>query len=226
MKLQGIFAALATPFDYKGEIYKVKVQHNVDKWNRVGLAGYAVATRTGEGGLLTFEERVELFRLVKEAAAPERALLADVTRESVKESLMLANAAAEIGYHGVLCSTPFVSDRSPLPVITELPLMLDSAEGLWPALKGGSPGAILAFAAAAPYAAVAVWEAFRTREEEAGMDWQARITGPSRLLSNIAALKHAMDLNGYYGGLPRLPLPPATTEEKAEIEQVFRDLKG
>src|SRR5271170_6471744 len=105
MKLQGIFAALATPFDYKGEIYKVKVQHNVDKWNRVGLAGYAVATRTGEGGLLTFEERVELFRLVKETAAPERVLLADVTREGVKESLMLATQAAELGYHGVLCTT-------------------------------------------------------------------------------------------------------------------------
>jgi 4-hydroxy-2-oxoglutarate aldolase len=226
MKLQGIFAALATPFDYRGEIYKVKVQHNVEKWNRVGLAGYAVATRTGEGGLLTFEERVELFRLVKEAAAPERALLADVTREGVKESLLLAERAAEIGYHGVLCTTPFVADRSPLPVVTELPVMLDSAAGLWPALKGGAPGAVLGFASAAPYATVAVWEAFRTREEEAGLDWQARITGPSELVRDVAALKYAMDLNGYYGGPPRLPLPPVSKEAKAVLEEAFRDLKG
>src|SRR5579872_3082939 len=34
MKLQGIFADTTTPFDHKGEIYKVKVQHNVEKWNR------------------------------------------------------------------------------------------------------------------------------------------------------------------------------------------------
>ena len=226
MKLQGIFAALATPFDYKGEIYKVKVQHNVDKWNRVGLAGYAVATRIGEGGLLTFEERVELFKLVKESAAPERVLLADVTREGVKESLMLAERAAEIGYHGVLCKTPFVADRSPLPVVTELPVLLDSADGLWSSLKNGSAGVVLGFASAAPYASVAVWEAFRTREEEAGLDWQARIVRPSELVADVAALKHAMDLNGYYGGLPRLPLPPVSREGKAILEEAFRDLKG
>jgi 4-hydroxy-2-oxoglutarate aldolase len=225
MKLQGMFAALATPFDYKGEIYKVKVQHNVDKWNRVGLAGYAVATRIGEGGLLTFEERVSLFRLVKECAAPERVLLADVTRESTKESLMLAERAAEIGYHGLICSTAYVGDRAALPIV-ELPLMLDSAVGLWGALKGGATGVVLGFASAAPYAAVAVWEAFRTREEEAGLDWSARIAAPSELVGHVGALKHAMDLNGYYGGLPRLPGSPATKETKAEVEAAFRDLRG
>lgn len=225
MKLQGIFAALATPFDYKGEIYKAKVQHNVEKWNRVALAGYAVATRIGEGGLLTFEERVELFRLVKQSAAPERVLLADVSRESTKESLMLAEHAAEIGYHGLICSTAFVGDKAALPIV-DLPVMLDSAEGLWPALKGGAPGVVLGFASAAPYATVAVWEAFRTREEEAGLDWSARIAGPSELVRDVAALKYAMDLNGYYGGLPRLPLSPASRETKAEVERAFRDLKG
>jgi dihydrodipicolinate synthase/N-acetylneuraminate lyase len=226
MKLQGIFAALATPFDYKGEVYKVKVQHNVEKWNRVGVAGYAVATRIGEGGLLTFDERVELFKLVKESAAPERVLLADVTREGVKESLMLAERAAELGYHGVLCTTPFVGDKAPLPVVTELPVMLDSAAGLWTALKSGAPGCVLGFASAAPYASVAIWEAFRTREEEAGLDWQQRIARPSELVADVAALKYAMDLNGYYGGLPRLPLPPVSREAKGVLEEAFRDLKG
>jgi dihydrodipicolinate synthase/N-acetylneuraminate lyase len=226
MKLQGIFAALATPFDYKGEIYKAKVQHNVEKWNRVAIGGYAVATRVGEGNLLTFDERVELFRLVRESAAPDRVLLADVTKESVKESLMLAERAAELGYQGVLCTTLFVGDKSPLPVVTELPVMLDSAARLWTALKTGSPGAILGFASAAPYSCVAVWEAFRTREEEAGLDWQARIAHPSELVSDVAALKYAMDLNGYYGGPPRLPLPPATRQTKALLEDAFRYLKG
>jgi dihydrodipicolinate synthase/N-acetylneuraminate lyase len=226
MKLQGIFAALATPFDYKGEIYKAKVQHNVEKWNRVAIAGYAVATRIGEGNLLTFDERIELFKQVKESATPERILLADVTKESVKESLMLAERAAELGYQGVLCATPFVGDKSHLPIVNELPVMLDSAASLWSALKTGAPGAILGFASAAPYACVAVWEAFRTREEEAGLDWQARIAHPSELVADVAALKYAMDLNGYYGGPPRLPLPPATHETKALLEEAFRDLKG
>jgi dihydrodipicolinate synthase/N-acetylneuraminate lyase len=168
---------------------------------------------------------VELFRLVKEFAAPEKVLLADVTRESTKESLMLAERAAEFGYHGLICSTAFVGDKATLPIV-DLPVMLDSAAGLWPALKGGARAVVLGFASAAPYAAVAVWEAFRTREEEAGLDWSARIAGPSELVAHVGALKYAMDLNGYYGGLPRLPLSPASKETKAQVEAAFRDLRG
>jgi 4-hydroxy-2-oxoglutarate aldolase len=35
-----------------------------------------------------------------------------------------------------------------------------------------------------------------------------------------------MDLNGYYGGIPRLPLTPPGAEAKKEIEEAFQDLKG
>ena len=35
-----------------------------------------------------------------------------------------------------------------------------------------------------------------------------------------------MDLNGYYGGPPRLPLTAITPEAKQEIEQAFDGLKG
>jgi 4-hydroxy-2-oxoglutarate aldolase len=35
-----------------------------------------------------------------------------------------------------------------------------------------------------------------------------------------------MDLNGYYGGPPRLPLTTPTEAAKREIEEAFRDLKG
>jgi dihydrodipicolinate synthase/N-acetylneuraminate lyase len=34
----------------------------------------------------------------------------------------------------------------------------------------------------------------------------------------IPAVKYALDLNGYYGGLPRLPLLPLTAAQKAEVE--------
>jgi 4-hydroxy-2-oxoglutarate aldolase len=35
-----------------------------------------------------------------------------------------------------------------------------------------------------------------------------------------------MDLNGYYGGPPRLPLTVPGPEAKREIEEAFQDLKG
>jgi 4-hydroxy-2-oxoglutarate aldolase len=96
-------------------------------------------------------------------------------------------------------------------------------------LQSGANGAVLAFASAAPYAAIAIWEAFRTREEEAGIDWQGRIAHPSILVTDlygVPGLKHAMDLNGYYGGVPRLPFAVVGPDAKAEIEDAFRDLKG
>jgi 4-hydroxy-2-oxoglutarate aldolase len=104
-----------------------------------------------------------------------------------------------------------------------------SAPLLWPSLMVGAVGAILAFANAAPYAAIAIWEAWRTREYEAAADWQSRIAKAAVLVTaryGIPGLKHAMDINGYYGGPPRLPLTPPTPEARREIEDAFRDLKG
>jgi 4-hydroxy-2-oxoglutarate aldolase len=108
-------------------------------------------------------------------------------------------------------------------------VLVGSAPTLWPSLLMGACGAILAYANAAPYSTIAIWEAYRTREEAAGRDWQNRIARAAALVTvkyGIAGLKHAMDLNGYYGGPPRLPLVPATAEAKKEIEEAFADLKG
>jgi 4-hydroxy-2-oxoglutarate aldolase len=93
----------------------------------------------------------------------------------------------------------------------------------------GACGAILSFANAAPYSCIAIWEAHLKREEAAGMDWQNRIAHAARLVTvkyGIPGLKYAMDLNGYYGGPPRLPLSVPGPEARKEIEEAFRDLKG
>ena len=108
-------------------------------------------------------------------------------------------------------------------------VLAGSAPTLWQSLQMGATGAILAFANAAPYAAIAIWEAYRMREEEAGRDWQNRIAHAAGLVTSkygVPGLKHAMDLNGYYGGPPRLPLSVPTLDAKREIEEAFKDLKG
>jgi 4-hydroxy-2-oxoglutarate aldolase len=100
---------------------------------------------------------------------------------------------------------------------------------LWECLKAGAAGAILPFASAAPYVTISVWEAFRTREEDAGLDWQARMAHPAELVTSrygAAGLKVAMDVNGYYGGPPRLPSVVLTPAERDEVADAFRDLKG
>jgi 4-hydroxy-2-oxoglutarate aldolase len=108
-------------------------------------------------------------------------------------------------------------------------VLVGSAPTLWPSLAAGAAGAVLAFANAAPYATIAIWEAHRTRDAEAALDWQNRIAHAAWLVTvkyGVPGLKYAMDLNGYYGGPPRLPLIPPSPEAKREIEEAFRDLRG
>lgn len=108
-------------------------------------------------------------------------------------------------------------------------VLVGSAPTLAPSFQVGAVGAVLAFANAAPFACITIWEAHRTREWEAAMDWQNRIAKAAVLVTvkyGVPGLKYAMDLNGYYGGPPRLPLTPVSPEAKAEIEAAFANLKG
>jgi 4-hydroxy-2-oxoglutarate aldolase len=108
-------------------------------------------------------------------------------------------------------------------------VLVGSAPTLAPSFQVGAVGAVLAFANAAPYATVTIWEAYRTRDMEAAMDWQNRIARAAQLVTTkygVPGLKHAMDLMGYYGGPPRLPLTVPSPEAKKEIEGAFGDLRG
>jgi 4-hydroxy-2-oxoglutarate aldolase len=294
VKLQGIFPPIATPFDHKGDLYKVKVQHNVEKWNRTGLGGYVVCGSTGESVYLTTEEKIQLWEWVAQYAAPDKLLMAGTGVESVRETVALSNRAAEMGYKVAMVRTPHyyksllsnaaaqvlyyrsVADQSKIPLmiynwpqatgvdippeavatLSEHPniiavkessgslekvmqmirevkpgfqVLTGSAPTLAPCLAVGCVGAVLAFANAAPYSLVTIWEAHRQRETEAALDWQNRITRAAQLVTTkygIPGLKYAMDLNGYYGGPPRLPLTPISPQARCEIEAAFDGIKG
>ena len=108
-------------------------------------------------------------------------------------------------------------------------VLVGSAPTLAPSFAVGAVGAVLAYANAAPYSTIAIWEAHRQREFDAAMDWQRRIAHAAVLVTTkygIPGLKYAMDLNGYYGGPVRSPLSPVGPEARAEIEAAFADLKG
>ena len=294
LKLHGIFPPIATPFDHNGDLYKIKVRHNIEKWNRTGLAGYVVCGSTGESVSLTTEEKIRLWEWVAEYAAPEKLLMAGTGVEGVRETIELTNRAADIGYKAAMVRTPFyyknlinradaqmlyfraVADASKIPVMiynwpqaTGVDIMTDavaalshhpniiaikessgnlekvmqmirevkpgfqvlvgSAPTLAPSLAIGAVGAVLAYANAAPYSTISIYEAHRTRETAAALDWQNRIAPAAQLVTTkygVPGLKYAMDLNGYYGGIPRLPLTPIGPAAKKEIEQAFDGIKG
>jgi 4-hydroxy-2-oxoglutarate aldolase len=134
MKLNGIFAAITTPFDGEGAVAVDRLRENIARYNRIPLAGYVAVGSTGESVLLTRAEVEQVFSAVREAAAPGRILIAGTGSESTPETISRSKAAANLGFDGVLVKTPSfyksalnpdtlaehyrrVADASKLPVI-------------------------------------------------------------------------------------------------------------
>jgi 4-hydroxy-2-oxoglutarate aldolase len=135
MLLSGIFPPITTPFYQDGKIYFRKLEQNVEQYSRAPIAGIVVQGSTGEAILLSDEEKREVLKSAREAAADDKVLIAGTGVESAIETLRLTEYAAQLGYDVAMVRTPhyykgqmaqpenmlafyrFVCDRSPLPVI-------------------------------------------------------------------------------------------------------------
>lgn len=350
MLLDGIFPAITTPFYPDGRLCLRKLEHNVERYSRTPVAGMAVLGSTGEAVMLGDDESRQVLRTAREVAAAEKVLIAGVGRESLAETLRLAEYAGEQQYDALLVRTPHyygpsmgplqlltyyraLADRAPLPLIlysipkfthlelpvevvaelaqhpniiaikdssgsldrlialvaatrsapkrevlvtpvfqavtgrmmlaeTEIPsnfvlaeslgglavaptptvrakamrkkevgfqVLTGSAQNLLPALDAKVNGAILAFAAPAPQACQEVYTAWKENDPKVAAEKQQRMIEPARVVAaqyGISGLKYACDLNGYFGGNPRIPLLPLTAEQKAEITQAMADVRN
>jgi 4-hydroxy-2-oxoglutarate aldolase len=134
MLLHGIFPPITTPFYPDGNVYFKKIESNVERYSRTPCAGIVVLGSTGEAILLSDQERRDVLKSAREAAAPNKVLIAGTGIESSIETLRLTEYAAEMGYDIAMVRTPHyykkqmgaasilafyrtVADRSPLPVI-------------------------------------------------------------------------------------------------------------
>jgi dihydrodipicolinate synthase/N-acetylneuraminate lyase len=134
MLIEGIFAAVPTPFYADERIYYRKLEANMARYSRTLLAGMLVLGSTGEAVMLDDAESREILRVAAEATAPEKVLIAGTGRESVKATVELCEAAANFSYDAVLVRVPTyyashitastvmhyfrsVADRSPLPIL-------------------------------------------------------------------------------------------------------------
>lgn len=132
--MEGIFAAVTTPFYPDERIYFRKLEANMARYSRSLLAGMVVLGSTGEAVMLDDAESAEVLKTAAEATAPEKVLVAGVGRESVKATVAMAEVAALHRYDAVLVRPPSyylgqmsaaavlnyfrsVADRSPLPVL-------------------------------------------------------------------------------------------------------------
>jgi len=356
MLLHGIFPPITTPFYPDGNVYFKKLEHNVERYSRTPVAGIVVLGSTGEAIMLSDQERRDVLKCARQAAAPHKVLIAGTGIESAIETLKLTEYAAELGYDVAMVRTPHyykrqmasanllafyrtVADRSPIPVIiynfpqatgydmpaevvvelaehpnligikessgdvekvrkmvegarhvkrnatvtetfeavtprmlqaaTAAPseggelvpvgalsgdssrpsssavsvvgklktrqkevgfqVLVGAAQKLQPSLDAGAVGAILAFSCPAPTASYEIYAAWKEADAELARLKQERIAkAAARVVGELGVpgIKHAMDLNGYYGGPSRLPFLPLTAELKSEIERLMADIRN
>ncbi len=354
MLLNGIFPPLTTPFYPDGAVYFKKLEHNVERYSKTPAAGIVVLGSSGEAIMLSDQEQSDVLRSVRDAAAPNKVLIAGTGSESAVNTLRMTEYAAELGYDVALVRTPFyykkamqpanilafyrtVADRSPLPVLIysvppftgyDMPpelvieladhpnivgikesggdvekirrmvegtrhvkrsatvtdtfdavtprmmkaesggngnggklvtlgggeparpsstavsviaglktrqkevgfqVLVGAAQKLEPSLAAGAIGGILGFADPAPTACYEIYAAWKEGDAELARLKQEKISQAAQKIVGelgLSALKHAMDLNGYFGGPVRLPLLPLTAEVKAEVEKLMADIKN
>jgi len=108
-------------------------------------------------------------------------------------------------------------------------ILAGSASQMLSSLGAGATGALPRLAACAPQACCEVWQAFRDGDLPLAEEKLERIKAASERVEGpqgIAATKHGCDLNGYFGGRPRLPLIALTESEKIALERDLAALRN
>jgi len=288
MLVSGIFPALVTPFAADGAVSLSGVKQNIARYNQTAIAGYVVLGSTGESVMLSREEGDSVLAAAKQAAIPEKLLIAGTGAESTAETIARTKRAAALGYKLALVKTPYyykpayraetyirhyrsVADASPIPILlysvpvftgvtletpeilalsvhpnivgikdssgaiqrvaevvggapADFQVLTGGAAVIYPALCVGARGAILALACALPEKCAELFQLTQSGQHDRAKDLQLHLAQASkRIVSDggIAGVKYAMDLRGYQGGLPRLPLLPLQEEKKQLISAVI-----
>lgn len=104
-------------------------------------------------------------------------------------------------------------------------ILVGSAPTLLASLIHGACGGIVAIGCPLPSLTVELYEAFRAGDWQLAAELQERISPPAAAVTTqfgVPGLKAAMELMGFVGGYPRLPLLPLTPDQRAALNAVFQ----
>jgi 4-hydroxy-tetrahydrodipicolinate synthase len=107
-----VVTAMVTPFNENLEVNYDAAQALAELLVQTGSTGLVVSGTTGESPTLRHEEKVTLFRKVKEAVGNRAAVLAGTSTYDTEESVRLSQEAERAGVDGLLLVAPYYNRPS------------------------------------------------------------------------------------------------------------------
>ncbi len=110
-------------------------------------------------------------------------------------------------------------------VAKDFNVLVGTAGVLFGALTIGCVGGINALANVAPEQCVAILEQVKAGNLDAARQLQLKMLPVNQAVTTVygvPGLKAALDMLGYFGGAPRLPMLPSSKREKSEMEAILK----
>lgn len=285
-KLSGLYPPVITPFKEDQTIDFEALAFNIQKMNPTELIGYMPLGSNGEFHSLSDEESLDVIKIIRKNAAPDKVIMAGAARESAYQTVEFIKRLSDMGIDYASLLSPcyfaskmteealiayftYVADNSPVPVLlycapkfaagvtitpeivaalcqhpnivgmkdtsgndirTYCDAVADGAEFYVLAgsiskylygLSVGAVGGVLSPLNYMPELCCEIESLYRAgRMEEATalsdriIDFNKRAAGKY----SVPGVKTAMDIMGYKGGWPRLPLFPLPEKDKADMK--------
>lgn len=112
MLLEGVFTAIVTPFDKKGQVDHGKLKSLIDWQAESGVAGIVPVGTTGESPTLDNDEHLRVIETTAEACRGRLMVIAGSGANSTAEAVMLTQRCADIGVDASLQVTPYYNKPS------------------------------------------------------------------------------------------------------------------
>lgn len=138
MSFGRILTAMVTPMNEALEVDYEEAKRLAEYLINHGSDGIVVCGTTGESPTLSSEEKLQLFRVVKETIGSKGTIIAGVGSNSTEASVNLARKAAETCVDGIMAVVPYYNKPSQegmfrhfqaIAEATSLPLMLYNVPG-------------------------------------------------------------------------------------------------
>jgi dihydrodipicolinate synthase/N-acetylneuraminate lyase len=193
--------------------------------NVIGLmdAGLDVS-RLSEIVAATAEVKRDVIVTTVFAAATGRML--EVSREG--EATFVAADALSSGGASVAVAPPKPAVKTRTKTVGFQVVAAGAASASVDLLEAGVQGVMPELAACAPQGCHEVWAAFKDGDSKLARLKAERLREADAVVAElgVAGVKYACDLNGYFGGAPRLPRVGLTAEEKQKVERAFREVRN